>query len=99
MTDAQLWSLIIGALLPNVIAVVNQPRWSTTLRTITMVFICSIAGVITVLLNGGIGGKSLVSSILIMIVAAVTFYREVWSRLGVTQAIENATSPGTPATT
>lgn len=93
MTDAQLWSLIVGALAPNVIAILNQPRFSPGLRTFVMVAVCALGALITSYLEDEFNGRSLISSALITIVSAVTFYREVWSRFGVTQAIEAATSP------
>ena len=92
MTDAQLWSLVVGALAPNAIAILNQPRFSPGLRTLVMVLVCAIGAFITSYLEDEFNGRSLISSTLITIVSAVTFYREVWSRFGVTQAIEAATS-------
>ncbi len=94
MTDLQMWSLLMGSLLPPVIAVVQQPRLPQYARALITFAICVVVGFMTAYLNHDLGGRPVTSAILLVLVTALTTYRNLWSKLGITQAIEDATSPG-----
>lgn len=88
-----LWSAFLGAVLPLLIAVIQQPQWSKQARTIVAVVVCAIAGAVQAYLDGKLAsGVNVVSAIMIVTMAALTFYRNVWKPLGATGAIERATS-------
>lgn len=93
MTDLMMWNLIVGFALPHLIAVVNQPTWSKRFRVATTVVISMVFGGITTYFNGDLSDTStLVSSILIVLVAAISFYKNLWKQTGIPQAIESTTS-------
>lgn len=94
MTSLDMWNLIVGFVLPNVIAVVQQPRWSDRVRALVTGAICVFAGIVTVVLSGGHldFGRALVTSILTIGVAAVSFYKHFWKPIGVTPRVEKMTA-------
>jgi len=93
MDNLTMWTLIVGFLLPNVIALVQRPTFGKRTRTaITGVF-CAVAGVGTAYLTGDFNGKDIVSSVLIVGVSTITFYKGFWKSAGVAPAIEEKTSP------
>lgn len=96
MTDLQMWSLIVGFFMPLAIALVQQPRWSNAARAAVMFVLCAVAGAVTAYLNGDLeNGRSLVSSVLLVLVTTISMFKGLWKPTGVAPAIESATSPGT----
>lgn len=94
MTNLQMWSLLVGFLAPLVVSVVQQPRWSSGVRTLVTVVLCIVFGVGTVYFEGNLRDTSdVVGTILLILLSAVAFYKRVWAQVGVAQAIEQATSP------
>lgn len=92
MDDLTMWSLIVGTALPPLISVVQQPQWDNRLRSIVTAVICVIAGGVTAYLASDLEGKTWISSALIVVVAAMTTYRNFWKTTGVSPTIEAATS-------
>lgn len=95
MSDLQMWSLIVGTLAPLVIAVIQQPRWPVAFRSVVAVTLCVLLGLGTTYFNGGLDGRPAVSSILVVIVAALATYQSFWRPTGIVPAVEAATSPHT----
>lgn len=90
-----LWGLIVGVLTPPVVAIVQQPSWSTRTRSYVGVAVAVVFAVLTCLVDGSIGqGQTVLATIAAVLVASQTTYRELWRKIGVTGAIEHATSPG-----
>lgn len=89
-----LWGLIVGAITPPLVAVIQQPQWSTRTRSIVGA-VCAVGlAVVTCYVDGSIGhGQTLIITAGAVLVASQTTYRELWSKIGATQAIESATSP------
>lgn len=65
------WSLIIGAITPFLVAVVNQPTWSSRQRQITAVVISILVGAVTVVVGGTVADWSLNLPNILTIIAAV----------------------------
>ncbi len=101
MTDLQMWSLIVGVLAPLVYAIVQQPKWPRPVRAIVMVLLTVLVGGGTAYFNGDFNGRSIVSSVLLVFVSAITAYHGLWKPTGVAPAIERTTSgaPTSPAAT
>ena len=94
MSNLVMWNLIVGFLVPNLIAIVQQPKWSARARAIFTSVACIIFGGLTAYFNGQFNLGDIVGSILTMGVAAITFYKGLWQPTGVAPKIEQATSPG-----
>ncbi|MDP9145673.1 MAG: hypothetical protein M3N43_13455 [Actinomycetota bacterium] len=93
LPDLVLWSAAVGALLPPVVAIVNQPRWPSWLKGTVAVTASVAAGAVTATLSGQLTGKSWLSSALIVVTLAIGSYEKFWKPSTIAPRIENATSP------
>ena len=87
-------SILVGSLLPNVIALVNQPRWSSQARGLVTFAICLVAGLIVTALTGGWVPINIATGIVGVLVASQVMYATLWKPSGIAPAIETLTSPG-----
>lgn len=94
MDNLTMWSLVVGTLLPMLVAVIQQPRWPDWFRAIVTVVVCLLVGAVTAYLEGGLNLQDWVSSALVILVAALATFRGFWKPTGVADSIESATSPG-----
>lgn len=95
MTDLDLWTLLVGAGMPPLVALVNQPRWPSWKRAIVSVVACLVAAGVTLWLGGGLRGASVVRGVLLVLVAALGSYHSWWKPSGIAPALERATAIGT----
>jgi hypothetical protein len=98
MSDTQLLtnSLSVGALLPLVTAVVQQPHWSDRLRTLVGLLVSLLAGGVTYFSTNGFhlsDPTRIISAVLGTTLAAGASYKTIWKTSGVTDKIEQSTSP------
>lgn len=93
ISDAQMWSLIVGFLSPLVIAVIQQPKWSGPIRVLVAVLWSALAGGMTSWLAGDFGGRSALSCALIVCVTAIATYQQIWRPTRIAPTIEAKTSP------
>ncbi|MFJ5967873.1 hypothetical protein [Streptomyces sp. NPDC093060] len=93
-TDAELWAAGLGFVLPPVIAIVNQPRWSGAVRGLLMLAVAAVVGLGTAYFNGDFDGKPIVTCMLVAAVTIGTSYHTVWKPSGIAPGIERATSTG-----
>lgn len=82
----------MGFLLPNLVAVIQQPKFSSTNRAIITALVSVIGGFGTAYFTDQFKWDDIIGSVLITGVAAITFYKGFWQPTGVAPAIENATS-------
>lgn len=94
--DTASWAALIGAVLPLLIAVIQQPRWSSQVRQIVSIVISVIAGLGTVLASGNFDVQNLLVTIVALIGAAQASYALIFKPTGAAQKIEKATTK-TPA--
>lgn len=95
-----MWSLIVGFLSPIVISLIQQPRWSDGVRAFVAFIFCAVAGIPTAYFAGDLEGKDYVTSGLLILVTAITSYRNFWKPTAIAPSIEASTSPGAgPRTT
>lgn len=94
-TDLAMWNLLLGFLLPLVVAIVQQPKFSDPARALVTFVACVFAGAGTAYFEGSFTGRGIVSSILLTLVVALTTHRNFWKPSGVTPRIEAATSTNT----
>lgn len=93
-TDAELWAGALGYLLPPVIAIVAQPRWSGAVKGLLMLVVAVLDGLGTSYFNGEFSGKSIVTCMLTAAIAIGVAYHTVWRPSGIAPGIERATSTG-----
>lgn len=87
----------VGVFMPMVIAVVMRPTWSKRARLVVAMVTSLLAGLGTVYAAGQLNteltpGNILVSLMAVVAAAQVTFDK-FWKPLGVTSAVERATTP------
>ncbi len=93
-TDITLTSIVIGSLLPNIIAIVVQPVWRKETRGLAAFGICAVAGVLIALLQGDIGrGGDVATSVVAVLITSQVLYQTLWRPSGIVPAIERASSP------
>src|SRR5215471_7844554 len=94
MSNTDMWSLIVGFLLPLGISLVQQAHWPVAFRSIIGFLMCLVAATGTVLIQvGSWDWHDWVQSALIIFVTAIATYQGFWKKTGVAPAIESATSP------
>lgn len=89
----ELAALIVGALLPLGIAVIQQPKWENQIRAIITLVACVIAAVITAEVSGELTGKTVAEIGILILVTAGTTYKTIWKPTGIAGKIESITSP------
>lgn len=93
MTDAQMWDLIIGFVMPLLVAVVAQTHWDQRARAVAMFACCLVAVVLEHLfITPDLSGLSLARSLLVVMVSTIAFYKGWWKPIGTAPAIEQATT-------
>lgn len=92
MSNLEMWSLIVGFLLPPALAIVQQSKWPDSVRAIVAFIACAVAGAVTAYLQGDLNLERWVESALVVLVTAIATYKGFWKPT-VAPAIESATSP------
>ncbi len=94
-TDITLTSIVIGSLLPNIIAIVIQPEWRREARGLVAFGICIVAGVLIALLQGDIDRDGdVATSVVAVLITSQVLYQALWRPSGIAPAIERASSRG-----
>ena len=93
MSNLVMWNLIIGFLIPNLIAVLQQPGLKKWIRAVITAVVSIVCGFLTAYFNDQLNFQDIVGSILVVGVAAITFYKGFWKPTGVAPAIEQNTTP------
>lgn len=101
--SAQMWSLLVGAIFPPALALVQQERWSSTIKAIVAFVGCIIVGLGVTYFAGQLvfdrtDTQHIITNCLIVLVSALTLYESFWKQTGIAPSIEHATSPTSPAT-
>ena len=60
-------SAMVGAIMPTIIAVINQPRWPSWGRALATLLLCVAAGAATAAAAGQFTGRSLAESVTVVI--------------------------------
>jgi hypothetical protein len=93
MTNLEMWSLIVGFLLPPLLSVLMQKHWKPGFKAVVAFVGCLLAAVGTVLIQqDGWDGQKWLESALAIFIAAITSYKGLWKPVGVAPAIEDATT-------
>ena len=98
MVDPELVATILalGAALPLLTSVVQQPQWSASVRTWSSVAVSILAGLVAYVTQFGLdfsAPSTVVSTVIGVVLASAASYKTIWKPSGVAAAIENSTSP------
>jgi hypothetical protein len=96
MDDLAMWSLLVGSVLPPLVAILEQPKWPDWLRSVVAVLSSLVAGFVTTwIVEGGddLFERGLVTAVLLVLVSSLTTYRNFWKPTTLAPQIEAKTSP------
>lgn len=87
----------VGALLPVLTAVVQQPKWSAGNKRVVAVFAALVGGVVTVASAGGLeqfqhGPEAALAGVAAVVAASQATYDLIWKPSKIAPAVEAATS-------
>lgn len=92
MSNLEMWSLIVGFLLPPVLALIMQSKWPTQFKAIIAFVGCAIAGAGTAYFQGDLTGRRWIEAGLLILVASISTYHGLWKPTKVAPAIESKTT-------
>lgn len=85
------WTIIVGVMLPLVIAAINRTVWDSASKAISSVVLCVIAAGGELLFKGQLSVTTLLPNAITIFFLVVTTYKGFWKPTGVTDAIEKKT--------
>jgi hypothetical protein len=92
LSNLAMWSLIVGALTPPLVAIVQRPTFNPTFRVIIMIGSAAIDGVAVAWLQGDLNLARFTNSALIAGVAIISAYYGIWKPSGIAPKTEKATT-------
>lgn len=92
MTDLAMWALLVGFFLPVVLSVLVQTGWDSRVKAFVAFVVCALAGAGTAYFEGDLTGREWVSASLVVLVTALTTYRNFWKPTGISDGIEKRTN-------
>lgn len=80
LSDTATWSVVVGVVMPWLVAVVQQPHWSSTVRTVVAIVCSLVGGVLTCLSTGAFahGPLTIVGACLLVLVASQAVYKRLF---------------------
>lgn len=88
------WSLVVGFLMPLLIAVIQQPAWKKDVKATVAFFACLCAAVVQLSIEGKLDFKHFMPTVVLTLVTAISTFQHFWKPTGIADAIEKGTSPG-----
>ena len=85
------YTVVLGVLLPLVIAAINREAWTGPLKALAALAICVVAAVFELLVKGQFDVQHLGSNLLTIFFLVVTTYKGFWQPTGITDAVSKAT--------
>jgi len=92
LSNADLWTLVVGFFLPPIIAVVQQRGWSSEVKSAFMFAVCLVVAGVTLFFQNAVEWSDYPRALLLVFVSAQASYRGWWKPSGVTDKVESATS-------
>lgn len=96
MTDTALWGALFGMLVPFLVALVDQPEWSSQKRQIAALGVSVVAGMGTVLGSGDFDPTNWVATITAVVAASQASYTLLWKPTGTARKVQRATALNGP---
>jgi FtsH-binding integral membrane protein len=94
VTDAAMYALLVGFLLPPVLSIVIQTSWSEKLKAAVAFAACLVAGAGTAYFAEDLTLRSFASAALIVLTTGMATYRNFWRPTGISPTIEEKTNLG-----
>lgn len=99
MTDLQMWDLLVGFISATfILPIIQQPRWSNPMRAgVTFVYSIIVGAGIVYFTHGFHAdgtARLTISSILLVLVSAISTYHGFARPTGIAPTVEVSTSPG-----
>lgn len=92
MTDAFAVDALIGALLPLVIALVNQAHWDAKVKGVVALAACAAAATLAEVLRGALDWSDWRNAVVVIGGAAFLSYKTLWQPSTIAPALEQATT-------
>jgi hypothetical protein len=92
MSDAVMYAAILGAVMPMVIAFINQARWPSWVKAIMAAGLSLLAGFLATYFKGDMFGRNWAHTALVVVSAAIVSYHTWWKPSGIAPTIEAHTS-------
>lgn len=92
MENKDLMALVVGAVLPPLIAVITQMGWTARVKSVVALLVCALAGAGTAYYDGTLSVVDVGRSIMLVIISTQTFYRAFWKPTGIARMVEAVTS-------
>jgi len=94
MSNFEMWSLIVGFLLPPALSLIIQTGWGRRVQAALAFAASLVAGAGTAYFQGDLTGRRFIEASLVVLVAAVATYQGFWKPTGAAAAIEETTNLG-----
>lgn len=88
------FSLIVGFILPPIIAVFTQTHWSSQAKGVVVFILCALAAIGTAWYEKSVDWHNLRSILPVVFLAALGFYHMFWKPSGIAPAIEKKATVG-----
>lgn len=92
MRDVTAIDALVGALMPLVIALINQAHWSPRVKGGVALGVCVLAAALTEVLRGSSDWRDWRNTGVVVFGAALFLYRTWWQPSGITDTVERATT-------
>ena len=90
LTDAAMWALIVGFAQPYALQFIIQSGWDKKVQALVALGFSVLTGGVTAWFAGAFTGLGVVSTILVVAVASISFYKGFWK--DVTPELKEKTS-------
>lgn len=94
MSNLQLWSTLVGVVMPVLISIVNQPQWKPWVRQSVAVVSSVVAAAITCEMAGQLSAADLASSVITVLTATISTYHLFWKPTKIAPTVEVKTTRG-----
>lgn len=85
------WTVIVGILLPLVIAAINRTAWTSPLKAVSALLVCVVAAAGELFFKGQFSMGNLAQNGVAVFFMVVTTYKGFWQPTGIASAIETRT--------
>lgn len=92
MSNLAQWSALVGFVLPILVSVVVQSKWSRAVRTVIGVAASLAASVVTALVESNLSGQTWATSSIWVLTTAMVSYRNIWVPIGAAPWVEKKTN-------
>jgi hypothetical protein len=92
MSNLVQWSAIVAFVIPLVLSVLNQSKWSSQVKAGLFFAVSLVAAAGTAYFQGDLTGKRWLDSAIVIVPAAAAIYHGFWKPVGLAPAIEQKTN-------